>query len=228
MELKLIGRVFVRRWYLIVLPVLVASVFVLPSLLNRGTSAGGFSASFRYSAAQATSNLPQREGDFQDVWLASEFTVNAFTEWVRSSSFRHELAQALQTAGAELDLAPLGIASDRARSIGLVQMSYPTAEGLEQLVELAMQVLSERNAAYFPHLGGQNASVSILDMPQVTPAPPPITNRFAPLIQLAVALVAGVALAFLVEYLDPSLRVRQDLEQQGWRVLANIPQEKGT
>ena len=107
MELKLIWRMLRRRWWLILVPVVIAAVLTVPQLLNRGSAvSGGFAASFKYSAAQQTSNLPNRDGDFQDVWLASEFVVNAFTDWVKSSSFRAELAAML---GDDVDLSQLDI-----------------------------------------------------------------------------------------------------------------------
>jgi len=222
-EIRFLARLLRRRWWLIFLPTLIVGVLVAPQLLSRSAaSQGGYSASFRYSAAQSSSNLPQRDGDFQDVWLASEFTVNAFTEWVRSSSFRAELAALL---GDNISLEGLGIAADKARSVGLVQMSHPDAQALEQIVTAAIEVLRTRNAAYFPHLGGQNAEVSLLDEPRVTPAPPPIANRFGPLLQIGLALLLGLVAAFLLDVFDPTLRHRDELERLGWHVLATIPRD---
>jgi len=221
-EIRFFARLLRRRWWLILLPVLVVGGLTIPQLFNRSSAGGGYGASFRYSAAQSSSNLPQRDGDFQDVWLASEFTVNAFTEWVKSSSFRAELAARL---GDEISLEGLGIATDKARSVGLVQMSHPDAQALEKIVAAAIEVLRTRNAAYFPHLGDQNAEVRLLDEPQVTPLSPPIANRFGPLLQLGVALLLGLVAAFLVEVFDPLLYHRDELEGLGWRVLASIPKE---
>ena len=221
-EIRLLARLLRRRWWLILLPVLVVAVLVALQLLNRGGTSGSYGVSFRYSAAQSSSNLPQRDGDFQDVWLASEFTVNALTEWVKSSSFRTELAARL---GDEVSLEGLSIATDRARSVGLVQMSHPDAQALEKIVTAAIDVLRTRNAAYFPHLGEQNAEVRLLDEPQVTPIAPPIANRFGPLLQLSVGLLLGLVVAFLAEVFDPLLYQRDELERLGWRVLATIPKE---
>jgi capsular polysaccharide biosynthesis protein len=220
MELMLILRVLLRRWWLVLLPVIAAAVLVVPQLLNRGTATTtNFTASFKYSAAQEF-NLPQRDGDYQDVWLASEFVVNAFTEWVRSSTFRDEITTIV---GTDVDLAPLGIAADNARSIGVVQMSYPDAATLERIVNAAIEVLETRSQVYFPHLGGSPAQVTIVDAPRVVASAPALTNRFAPLLQLGIALLGGILLAFLVEYLDPTLRRAEDLEAQGITVLARVP-----
>jgi capsular polysaccharide biosynthesis protein len=223
MEWMLILRVLLRRWWLIVLPVAVAAVVAVPQLLRQETSpaAGGFATTFKYSAAQQL-NLPQRDGDYQDVWLASELVVNAFTDWVRSSTFRQELSTLVTD---EVDLSRLGIAADNDRSIGVVQMSYPDADVLAKIAAAAIEVLQTRSQAYFPHLAGTPAQVTLVDAPTVVPNPPPLTNRFAPILQLGVALFAGLGLAFLAEYLDPTLRRSEDLEAQGFIVLANVPEK---
>jgi len=222
MELILILRVLARRWWLIILPVAIVALVAVPDLLrNEQTGTGGFYTRFAYTSVQETSNFDVREGDYQDVWLASEFVVNAFTDWIKTSSFRAELAVVL---GSDVDLSGLNIASDNDRSIGTVEMTYPTPE-LDRIAQAAITVLQTRNQQYFPHLGDQPADVTILDAPTVTPFNPPLTNRLAPLVQLGVALVVGVGLAILAEYFDRTLRYPDEVEAQGIPVLARVPKQ---
>lgn len=226
MELMLIFRVLLRRWWLIMIPVAVAAVVAVPQLLQQETNvaAGGFATTFKYSAAQQLI-LSGRDGDYQDVWLASEYVVNAFTDWIKSSTFRAELATLLDE---DIDLSQLGIATDNGLSpdgIGQVQMSYPDAAILAQIAAAAIEVLQTRSQAYFPHLGGEPAQVTLVDAPVIVPNSPSLPNRFAPLLQLGVAFIAGIALAVLAEYLDPTLRRREELEAQGFTVLATVPEK---
>ena len=86
-----------------------------------------------------------------------------------------------------------------------------------------MAVLGSRNQTYFPQLGGQPAQVTILDQPIVTPAPPPLTNRVAPILRLGIGLFIGLVLAYLVEYLDLRIHHKDDLQKLGLRVLGAIP-----
>jgi hypothetical protein len=86
-------------------------------------------------------------------------------------------------------------------------------------------VLQTRSQAYFPQLGDQPAHFSLLDDPHIVSAPPPLTDRFAPLLQLALAFAGGVGLAFLVEYLDPTLRRADELEALGIRVIGSVPRK---
>ena len=82
METKELVRVIRRRWWLIVLPVVASAVISLPELLSDGVS-GGFTARIRYSAAMKL-DAPAGESDYTDIWLASEYTVDALTDWARS------------------------------------------------------------------------------------------------------------------------------------------------
>lgn len=223
MEFMLLIRVLRRRWWIILIPVVVAIILVIPSFLSSGSAvSGGFNTQIRYSAAQEF-NLPERDGDYQDVWLASELTVNAFTDWVRSSSFRDEIQNELGTA---IDLRPLGISADNARSIGVIYLSHTDRDALESVANTVIGVLVSRNQAYFPQLGGDPAQVTILEAPQILDAPPPLTNRFAPLIRVGVALIAGLFLAFAVEYFDPTVHHRDELTKLGLPIIASIPKYK--
>ena len=55
--------------------------------------------------------------------------------------------------------------------------------------------------------------------------PPPLSSRFDPIIRFGLGLAAGIALAFLFEYLDPTLRDRREVEAMGLRVLVEVPHE---
>jgi len=222
MELILFFRVLLRRWWLVVIPVVIVAVVVIPQWLReRSTSGGGYTVTLRYTAAQAAANVTPRDGDYQDVWLASELAVNALTDWVRSSSFEDEIGKKV----ADLNAAGLGVAADNKRSIGQLIMSYPDEKGLATITQAAMDVMKTQAQNYFPQLGGQPAQVTFLDSPVITAAPPAIANRFAPFIRLALGLLGGMALAFLWEYLDPYVYRREQVEAVGLPVLASIPKK---
>lgn len=224
MELILVWRVLARRWWLVVIPVAVVAVIVVPQWLqDRSAVSGGYSVTLRYTAAQVTSNVSPRDGDYQDVWLASELAVNALTDWVRSSSFKDEIQQQTAAQSNNFDAAALGIAADNRRSVGQLIMSYPDEKGLQTITQVAMDVLINRAQAYFPQFGGQPAEVTFLDTPQMVAAPPQLANRFAPFIRLGLGLLGGVLLAFLWEYLDPFVYRREQVEALGLPVVASIP-----
>jgi hypothetical protein len=84
-------------------------------------------------------------------------------------------------------------------------------------------VLTTQNAAALPQLGGENALLTQLDQPTVTQLPTGIRGRLELPLRLLLALLAGVGLALLVEYLDPTIRDRQELEEIGLDILGEIP-----
>jgi len=225
MEIIGLLRILRRRWWLLLLPVMIVTILVIPDFLSSGSAvSGGFNTQIRYSAAQEF-NLPQRDGDYQDVWLASELTVNAFTDWVRSNSFREELGNELSSN--EIDMNLLGIAADNARSVGVIYLSHPDGDALDAVANAVITVLATENQAYFPQLGGDPAQVTILDEPVITPSPPPLTNRFAPLIRIGIALILGIALMFVAEYLDQTVHHQDELDKLGLNTIGSIPRHKG-
>jgi capsular polysaccharide biosynthesis protein len=228
MELILIIRVLLRRWWIVFIPFAIAAGFAAYEFVsNRAATSGGFAVTLRYTAAHAlNTTLPPRDGDYQDIWLASELTVNALTDWVKTSGFAEEVAQLTATEGLEIDLAALAIASDNDRSIGLLTLYWGDEAQLTTIMQAAIEVLQTRSQAYFPQLGDQPASIEIMDVPRIVPVSPALVNRFAPLLRVALGLLAGIALAFLVDYLDPTLRHREELEAMGLTVIASIPRER--
>jgi len=226
-ELMLFIRVLLRRWLLVAIPVVIAAAVAVPALLAPASaSGGGYSTVIRYTAAQVIEAIPGRDGDFQDVWLASELAVNAFTEWIRSGSFRDEV-RALLTADVAERVNAGTFGADNERSIGQLFIAAADAAALEQFADAAQTVLTTQTGTYFPQLGGQPAQVTLLDRPEINAAPAPITSRLGPLIQLAVALLGGFGLAFLVEYLDPFIYRRDQLDALDLRVVAVVPTHRG-
>ncbi len=217
-------RILLRRWWLIVLPVVLSAVITIPELINSmGSSASGFTAQVRYSAAQKL-NLPEREGDYTDVWQASEHTVDALTDWARSASFREEIRTQFADAAPPLD--SLHIAADNVRNVGVIYFSHSNSEALRTIIDAALIVLTSRSQTYFPQLGGEAAFVTILDPATIIAAPPTLISRLAPLIRLGVALLIGLALAFFAEYVDPIIYHQDTLRRMGVTLLGSIPSER--
>ena len=173
---------------------------------------------------RADTHIPEREGDYTDVWLASEHTVDALTDWVRSSSFRREIQSQLAEPDTPLD--SLNIAADNVRNVGAIYFSHGNSEALRTIVDAAMLVLTTRSQEYFPQLGGDSAQVTILDQASVTAAGTPLTNRLSPLIRLGIAVLIGLALAFFAEYVDQTIYHQDDLRRLGLPLLGSIPRDR--
>jgi len=77
--------------------------------------------------------------------------------------------------------------------------------------------------AYFARLGQLQPQITVFDGPSVSPLPPSLSQRLELPVRLLLGLLAGVALCFLLHYLDDSIHSRAELEQLGLEVLAEVP-----
>ena len=111
------------------------------------------------------------------------------------------------------------------RSILSLHVRWNEPDEIIPITQAAITVLQSRNHLFFPQFGGEPVSVVPLDDIRVQSLAPPLTQRFAPLVRIAIALAAGVGLAALAEYLDRSVRTQADVEALGLPVLAQIPRE---
>ena len=227
MELRAIVQLLRRWWWLIVIPTLIAGLAALPDLsaLSAATgSGGGYSTVLHFSAAQSPQEQLAPESDLQDVWLASELTVNALSAWARTESFRREISNAPGIVSGDSDA--LGIAADHQRSIGQLFLSHPDSQALARLANAAIHVLQTQNRRYFPQFGDEAATVTLLDRPTIVHVPVSLSLRLAPLLRVTLGFCAGLVLAMLAYALDPALRRREDVEALGLAVLAVLPREK--
>lgn len=219
MELLRVLRILLRRWWLVLIPVIVTAALAAPDLLSRRAVSGGYEASIQYSAFQSMTAIPRQDGDYQDIWLSSELAINAFTDWVQGSSFKQEIAALADNA----DVSALTVRADNARSLGVITFYHPDSSQLETIVAAAIEVLRTRNHIYFAQLGGEPAEVTILSQTGVVAAPPPLTDRFGPFLRIGLGLLAGIGLALLAHYLDPVIRQREEIEAIGLPVIAVLP-----
>jgi hypothetical protein len=225
-ELRWFIRAMLRQWVLLLTPIVIVGGVVGYGLVTSPPAmSSGFTTVIRYSAAQSPDAIPNRDGDYQDVWLSSELTVRALSEWILTTSFKREVA--IRTAEQGVEFAPetLPTAADHVRSVGQMFISWNDAAELEIIAQAALDVLREDSQRYFPQFGDQPAQVTVLDDIQITPAPPPIVDRFDSIVRVGLGVIAGLGLAVLAEWFDPTLHTRDEIEQTGLVVLASVPRE---
>jgi capsular polysaccharide biosynthesis protein len=226
-ELRQLWKIALRRWWLIALPAIAALAYAVYGYVSTPMS-GGYATSIRFTAAEPpTGTVLGYEDRNYYPWLASEYVVNALTDWVKTSSFADELSLELANQGEEIAPGVLqsAVSADNARSVMVLFLNWPDSKQLESIAAAAVVVLRERSDDYFPQFGQGGVTVIALDDPVITAVPQSLTNRFDPLIRFGLGLFAGIALAFLVDYLDPTLHERQDVESAGLTVLAEIPRQ---
>jgi capsular polysaccharide biosynthesis protein len=228
MELRQLWAVVQRRWWLVLIPAVVALILTLPTLRTVISPPVTFTTAIHFTASQVPT--ADKAQNFQDQsyipWLASEYAVNNLATWMGTDSFAQEISTKLAAQGKTIsagDIRAAGLRSDSARSIMTLYLYWPNPDDLKLIAQAAIDVLREKNQVYFPQLGVQKAEITPLDTITIAPLSAPITQRLGPLFRVLIGLVAGLALAFLAEYLDPTIRDRSDVEVLGLSVLVEIP-----
>lgn len=219
-------RVLYRRWYLILLPLVIVGGYLAYETATAPAAAPvNFTTVVRFSAAQSIDAIPNRDGDFQDVWLSSELTVKALTSWALTTSFKQEVAARVIEEGITFDPAVLPVAADHERSVGQLFITWNDPDQLEIIAAAALDVLRDDSQRYFPQFGDEPAQVTILDDIRINPVPVPIEDRFATLLQIGIAFAIGIGAAIVMESLDPNIRTANDLKRLGLEVIVSVPRE---
>lgn len=225
MELRELWIVLRRRWLLVVIPAATVLVIGLATYQPPPTA---YNVGVRFLVGQPPA-AGAAESDEQRYynWLTSEYIVNALTDWVQGNEFGQAVSEELANRG--LDVPPGavqgGLAADNARSIFTLSLIHNDPELLAAIMDAATIVLQERNHEVLPQLGEQPAIIIPLDEAIVNPLPAGIRSQLDLPLRLGLALAVGAALAITVEYVDPTIRQRRELEALGYSVLAEIPKE---
>jgi len=224
MELLAFWKIFRRRWLLVLIPPLVVALFSV--VTYQPPPAPGFNVGVNFIVAQS----PSPGADLVDEdryynWLGSEYIVNGLADWAVSGNFKTAVSS--QLAQENIDAAPgsFSVIASNVRSKLQISIQHGNAETLAHIIDAAITVLSEQNADALPQLGGETAVLVLLDEPIVTPLPRSLSSLLDIPLRVAIGIAAGLGLALLVEYLDPTIRNRQEAEEMGFAVLGEIPKD---
>lgn len=223
MELRTFFAIFWRRWLLVLIPPLLGGLF--SAVTFQAPPAPGYNVGVNFLVAQPpapSAELADQERYYN--WLSSEYIVNGLTDWAVSGSFKTAVANQLATEGMEVPPGSFSVAADNVRSKLQLSIQHGNAETLAQIMNAAIVVLSEQNATALPQLGG-NGRTHPPRRAHCDPLPRSLSSLLNIPLRLAIGLAAGLGLALLVEYLDPTIRNREEAEAMGFVVLGEIPKE---
>jgi capsular polysaccharide biosynthesis protein len=224
MELRYFWKILKRRWWLIIIPPIVASIISL--VMYNPPAPAGFNVGVNFIVSQEPAELSANPDENRYYnWLTSEYIVNGLTDWVVGNEFKTAVSK--QLAAQNIDVAPntFNVVADNVRSKLQFSIQHGDADTLDQIMDAAIVVLTEQNAAALPQLGGDTAVIVLVDQPFVTPIGQSIRNQLDIPLRIALALIAGIGLALLVEYLDTTIRDREEVENLGLELLGEIPKK---
>jgi capsular polysaccharide biosynthesis protein len=231
MELRDYWAIARRRWWIPALLVAATAVVSLLQLQPWQSRAPQYSASLRMLVGvmpAAAADVAAYDPRYY-AWLTSEYLVDDFTEVVRSGLFARNVSTRLADAAIEV---PPGViqgsaATGKLHRIITLNFAWPDRAQLEAIAGAAAAELEENATFYFQQLGSDGAGVTLLDGPSIGEVGPPLRSRLEWPLRLLLALLIGVGLAFLVEYLDTTVRSEDELRALGLDVIGRIPRSKG-
>ncbi len=217
MELRQYWRIVWRRWWLIVA---LLGVVLVVSLVTYREPEPVWTATMRFAIGIEGSesvNAPSGEGR-SDAWLASEYLADDLSEVLKGGDFAARISEQVGFG------VPAGtIFASREHRIMTVTVTWPDRDQVQAIAEAAGAAIQDGGAGYFPQLAGIEAEAVLIDGPGIGQVGRSLTDKLDLPIRLFVALAAGVALAFLWEYLDDTVRDRAEVESLGVPVLGEIP-----
>jgi capsular polysaccharide biosynthesis protein len=191
MELRTYWKILRRRWWLVVVPVLVVALYAAATYTPPRPV---YQVVMRFSAGTKPAGLSE-DYDRYYPWLASEYVANGLSDVARTGAFAEAVAERVGDPG--LAGAIQGsIVTDSAQSVMVVYLSWPDAAQIVDVAEAVSAELTQNGAAYFPQLTGVEPAVHRLDTPSpVALAPGLRTQLMGPAVKIGLAAGLGVALA---------------------------------
>ena len=225
MELRRYWQIIKRRWLLIVIPVVVVAVLTVVTYQKPATyyNVGMYYLVSQEPSPEAANADEQRYYN----WLTSEYIVNGLTDWVKGGEFATAVSAELAENGLDIPAGAIqgSLAADNVRSKLEISLNNADPKALEAMMAAVTVVVQEQNADALPQLGGETAVIVPLSEPVVNQISPGIRSQLDLPTRIFVALIAGIALALLVEYLDPTIRESRELETIGLKILGEIPKK---
>lgn len=217
-------RILRARWYL---PVGLAVLTVLVSLLTYQSPPPAYIATLRFTiGVNADPNVTGTD-PILGAYQASEYIRDDFVEILGSQLFAKDVNATLNDPALQVSKGNISGAVEKQRRIISMTIGWNNAEQARRIADAAARTLETQNAKYFAQLGSKGATVAIIDGPEVAAVTPGLRERLDFLIRAGIAFLAGVVLAFVLDYLDDTVRGARELETLGWNVIGEIPDRAG-
>lgn len=191
------------------------------SALYTPRAATSYKASLKLAVKPQTGMLSEAYGEYYP-YVASEYLNDDIGKVIESGAF---LAQLTARAVQEVGRSPSGsLETKKAHRIITIDAISSTADDALLLAKVAAEMLTAPGAPYFENISAQNPQVTVVDPPVITGSTSASRVGLDIAVRTILGLFAGIALTFLLDYMDDTVRSRQDLEEQlGIAVLAEIP-----
>jgi capsular polysaccharide biosynthesis protein len=230
-ELKQYLLVLRRRWIpLVIVPAVVALLVLVQAL---GTEAS-YTATTKLSVTRAPQQLDIEDFRYDEyhLFLASEFFIDDLVEVVRGSVFAEDVhARVLENHGVDIPPGEVqgSIISERRHRILTIDVTNHDPDRAVLIARAASQQLNQQATKYFGFDNPDRAAlVEPIQLPEHAHSSISRDQIFW-LLQIMVAVFAGVLLAFLLDYLDDRLYTTEMVERAvELDVIAEVPRGRVT
>lgn len=226
MELRLYWEI-IRRRLGIILALL--AIVALSYLAFRPPAASGYVAQMRFvvGVRPEPASDDYYRYDRYYTWLTAEYLVDDLSEVVKSRAFAGDVTQ---LAGLEVPVGAIqgATSAGKLHRILQVSISWPDAAQLERIAQAVVETLQTRGHAYFAQLATDEATIAVIDPPTIQPVGASLRQRLDLPLRLLLALATGLGLAFLLDYIDDTVRGPADLSALGLSVMGEIPRRRRT
>ena len=225
MELRAYWAILRRRWAPpLLLPVLVA-VFSGSQLRPWQEPPLTYAVTMRLLVGV----LPIEEAYGYDpryyAWMTSEYLVDDFSEVLATEMFARAVNARLTEKGLSIpaNLIQGHASTGEQHRIISITFTWHDSDELQAIADATVAELEQNAESYFAQLGTEDAGVHVLDSPAVFQQGQSARQRVEWPLRIVLAIIAGIGVAFLREYLDDTVRRREQLEEIGLTVLAAVP-----
>ena len=218
MELREYWGIIRRRWWL---PLAVTVVALVASTVVGVRGATAFKTDMRLAVSTIPTPDPNSVLYYDPTYysnLDSEYLADDMSEFMTSRAFadevHRELASSATPMDVDIDSIMTATRTKKTHRFIDITLTTPTFEQGDAIAGSISRILSDPNhvSQYLTALTAYHTQMEIVT--------PPVTHRANTLFGLIseiglrtlIGLLLGIGLAFLVDYVDPSVRSRQEAE----------------
>ncbi len=228
MELRSYFRILKRWWWIPAALVLLTLLFSLVTLKPWQPRPSTYVMGMSFSVGVQPQQLPDEfTYDGYYTALSSEYLIDDFSEIVKGSEFAAAVSRRLADEGIQVAAGQIqgSTQTGKLHRILTVTVTDSDPERVQKIAEAVAATMVEDAHLFMPRLLEDQGAVYLVNRGGVVPIGPSLKQRLDLPLRLVLALLAGVGLAFLMEYLTPRVQTRQDLEALGLTVMAEIPRK---
>lgn len=218
MELRQYWSIIRRRWWL---PAALTLVALIASTLLGVRGATAFKTDMRIAISTIPTPDPNATLYYDPTYysnLDSEYLADDMSEFMTSRAFASEVSRELATANQyDLDIGTIVNATRAKKTHRFIDVTITTAtlEDGDRIASSISRILNDkpRLTQYLQALAAYNT--------QMTVVTPPVAHRANTVFGLIseiglrtlIGLIVGIGLAFLLDYIDSSVRTREEAEE---------------